>query len=56
MDELPVNATKRHYRWPWFVLAALLLQAVIVLIWVSMAARHVEQQRDFSAPPSGVHH
>jgi hypothetical protein len=56
MDEQPVNPPKRRYIWPWFVVAALILQAVLVVLWVGNAAHHVKQQRDFSAPPAGENH
>lgn len=56
MDEQPLNAPKRRYLWPWVVLAAVLLQAVLVILWVSNAAHRVEQQRDFSAPPATGNH
>jgi hypothetical protein len=56
MDEKLGNQPKRRYRWPWVVLAALILQALLVILWVGNAVRHVEQQRDFSAPATGVSH
>jgi len=56
MDQKTGTPTKRRYRWPWVVLAALILQAVLVVLWVGNAVRHVEQQRDFSAPVAGGNH
>ena len=35
---------------------AVLLQAVLVILWVGNAAHRVEQQRDFSAPPATGNH
>jgi hypothetical protein len=46
-DEIP---PKRNYQWPWFVLAAVLLGIVLAILWVSFAARKVEQERDVNAP------
>ena len=56
MDEQPINAPKRRYVWPWVVLAAVILQAVLVVLWVGNAVRHVKQQRDFSAPAAQGNH
>jgi len=56
MDQKPGNPAKRRYVWPWVVLAALILQAVLVVLWMGNAVRHVEQQRDFSAPPASGSH
>ena len=44
-DEMP-----RRYRWPWFVLAAVVLAVVLAVIWMSYAVKRERQQRDFSAP------
>lgn len=44
------NETPRRYKWPWFVLAAVVLFTVLAVFWVALAAKKVEQQRDFSAP------
>jgi len=46
-DEIP---PKRNYKWPWFVLAAVILFVVLTIVWVSFAVRKVEQQRNFNAP------
>jgi hypothetical protein len=40
----------RRYKWPWFVLAAVLLFVALTIVWVSFAVRKVEQQRNFNAP------
>ena len=39
-----------HYRWPKYVLAGVVLGIVLAVVWVWLAARKVEQQRDFGAP------
>jgi protein-S-isoprenylcysteine O-methyltransferase Ste14 len=47
MDE---NLAKPHYRWPWFVLAMVLLGIVLAVIWMTYAVRREKEERDFSAP------
>jgi len=48
------NENPRHYKWPWFVLAAVLLGIVLAVVWVSFAVKKVEQERNFNAPvPTG---
>jgi hypothetical protein len=50
-DEIP---PKQNYKWPWFVLAAVLLFLVLAIIWVSFAANREKHERDFNAPiPTG---
>ena len=49
-DEKP-----RGYKWPWFVLAAVLLAVALAILWVSFAAREVERERGASPPvPAGA--
>ena len=50
-DEIP---PKRKYKWPWFVLAAVLLGIILAIVWVGFAANREKQERDFNAPiPAG---
>lgn len=42
----------RHYQWPWFVMAAVLLGIVLAIVWVSFAVKKVEQERNVNAPVS----
>ena len=45
----------RRYKWPWFVLAAVVLAVAIAILWVSFAAREVERERNTTAPvPTGA--
>jgi hypothetical protein len=45
----------RRYKWPWFVLAAVVLFVALTVVWVSFAVKKVEQQRNFNAPvPAGA--
>jgi bacteriorhodopsin len=49
------NENPRRYKWPWFALAAVVLFIALAVLWVTLAAEKVEQQRDYSAPiPSGA--
>ncbi len=49
------NQNPRHYKWPWFVLAAVLLGIVLAVVWVSFAVKKVEQERGMNAPvPAGA--
>lgn len=45
-----MSEPKRNYKWPWFVLAAVLLFIALAVFWVSLAVKKEEQQRDFGAP------
>jgi putative heme-binding domain-containing protein len=40
------NNARPRYRWPWFVLAALVLGAVLVVVWMSAAVRQIREQRE----------
>jgi bacteriorhodopsin len=46
-NEIP---PKRNYKWPWFVLAAILLFVVLAVLWMSFAVHREKQERDFNAP------
>ncbi len=50
MSEPDNHSPKPKYKWPWFVLAAVLLGMVLAVMWVGAAAKKVEQQRDYNAP------
>ena len=52
MDEPSDNSPKRRYRWPWYAAAGVILWVVLSVVWMRAAVRHVEEQRDFSAPPA----
>ena len=54
MSVPPENSPNPNYRWPWFALAAVLLALVLAVIWVAIAARKVEQQRDFGPLPASA--
>lgn len=50
MDEPCEELPKRNFRWPWFLLAGVLLGIVLAVIWVGYAAHREQEERDFSAP------
>lgn len=55
MNESGNELPKPTYKWPWFVLAAVVLGVVLAVVWMSYAVKHERDQRDFSAPlPSGA--
>jgi hypothetical protein len=56
MDEESPNPPKRRYRWPWIVAAAFILWVLLAFVWMYAAVRHVEEQRDFSAPSTNSPH
>jgi hypothetical protein len=45
-----MTVDKPHYKWPRYVLAAVILFLAAAVIWVIFEARKVESERDFSAP------
>jgi bacteriorhodopsin len=45
------NENQRRYKWPWFVLAAVLVGIVLAVVWVGFAVKKVERERNFNAPP-----
>jgi hypothetical protein len=50
MGEQNGDAPNRRYRWPWFVLAAVVLFVVLAMVWMSFAVHREKQERDFNAP------
>jgi bacteriorhodopsin len=54
MSELDDNSQKRKLKWPWFAAAAILLFIALAVFWVTMAAKKIEQQRDFTPLPSSA--
>ena len=45
MDDRNADPSVPRYRWPWFVLAALILGTVLTVIWMAVAVRRVREQR-----------
>jgi hypothetical protein len=56
MDENEAATSPPHYRWPWFVLAAVILGIALAFLWMSVAVRRIREQRtaDPLAAPSGT--
>jgi|HubBroStandDraft_6_1064221.scaffolds.fasta_scaffold5734154_1 hypothetical protein len=48
MDEIP---PPRRYKWPWFVLVAVILFFALAVLWMSVAVRREREERGFSPPP-----
>jgi len=48
----------RRYRWPWFVLAAVVAGVLLAIAWMSYAVYREKQELDFNAPAAGApaHH
>lgn len=44
----------RHYRWPRFVLAAVLLFFLLAVIWMMFAVKRERERRDYNAPLPGT--
>jgi hypothetical protein len=55
MNEPGEISPKQNYKWPWFVLAAVVLGIVLAVLWMSFAVNREKQERDFNAPiPTGL--
>ncbi|HEX3857011.1 MAG TPA: hypothetical protein VHY30_06930 [Verrucomicrobiae bacterium] len=53
MSEQNETPPEQNYKWPWFVLAAVLLFIVLAVAFVGFKARQIEHERNFSAPLPG---
>jgi hypothetical protein len=47
---MPEAENKRRYRWPWFVLAAILLAIALAVLWLSREIERTRRIRDLDAP------
>lgn len=50
MKDITDEPPKIKYRWPWFLLAGVILGIILFVVWVGAEVRHVEQERDLNAP------
>ena len=50
MAEPNEDGTPPRYRWPWVVLAALVLAVILAVVWMSFAVRKLRQERDLNVP------
>ena len=51
MDEL--NEKPRRYKWPWLVAVGLVLGIVLAVVWMRIAVKTVERERDWNGPLTG---
>jgi hypothetical protein len=49
MPEAPAKPT---YRWPWFVLAAVILAIVLAVIWMSFEVRKTKRIQELNSSPT----
>ena len=54
MSESDNPSPKRKYLWPWLAAAAIVVFFALAILWVALAAKKVEEQRDFSPLPSSA--
>ena len=50
MQKTSGHAPKQNYQWPWIVGAAVVLAIALAIVWMSVAVKKVERERDFNAP------
>ena len=48
----PEPKKQRHYTWPWFVLAAVVLAITLAVLWMSKEIERTRRIRDLNAPAS----
>jgi drug/metabolite transporter (DMT)-like permease len=49
--EPPKTQPQPRYRWPWFVLAGVLLGFLLAVLWMSKEIERTRRIRDANAPP-----
>src|SRR5947207_11886860 len=54
MPDEPPRAHARQYRWPWLVLAALLLAILLMVLWMIGAVNKVKQIKESTGQAAGV--
>lgn len=50
MADIEDDKRSRHYKWPWYVLAAVVLFAVLAVLWIGAAVHKIKQEREFTVP------
>jgi hypothetical protein len=50
MNEQNKISPVQNYKWPWFVLAAVLLFITLAVVFVGFKAGQIKHERDFNAP------
>ena len=48
-NEIP---PKQNYKWPWFVLTAVLLGFALGIVWMFFAVQKEKSEREFGPPPA----
>jgi uncharacterized membrane protein len=51
MSNYEAANSKPRYLWPWLLLTGVLLGVVLAVVWITVAARRVRQQRQFEFTP-----
>jgi hypothetical protein len=49
-EEGRTTARGRRYRWPWFLLAAVVLAFLLALLWLQPVIRTIREQRQINPP------
>ena len=47
--ERPATA-RRRYRWPWFLLAAVVVGFLLALLWLQPVIRNIREERQMNPP------
>jgi hypothetical protein len=50
MNEPDETPPRQNYKWPWFVLTAVVLFIALTIVWMVFAVKRERQERDFNAP------
>jgi hypothetical protein len=50
LDMSDSNENPRSYKWPWLLLAMVLIGIISAILWMSFAVHRERQERDFNAP------
>jgi hypothetical protein len=51
--EREIPSSRPRYRWPWFVLAGLILGILLAVLWMSVAVRQTRELRESNPMPTG---
>jgi hypothetical protein len=46
------SAPRPHYRWPWFVLGAVVLGIVLAVLWMSIEVARTKRNREMNSGPA----
>jgi hypothetical protein len=51
--EDPLSSPPPRHKWPWFVLALVLLGVLFAVLWVALEVRRLQWQKEVALPESG---